>query len=306
MGTGTYRVLFVLGLAAFAAACGTPDVNGSNYRNSAPDRNRDNDDDDKAGGAGDAGGVVVAPPITPDTGDVDTNPADDKPPVTPTPTPLADVDKDGIADDVDCAPNDAAIAGTRLLNDPLTEDKGFFARADGFPASWSYNGGYVQSRLAASPDQAIFTKDAAISEAIVEVIAASTEITSTITPILRQMFITFGTKMNNGVLSAVGCGLEVDASQTPTQKTTVARLNGAPGSVTATPLNRVDRGAVQAKEEFKMKATLKGTTLTCQVVIGGATTTTATANVGTTTGSIGLYTNQTKALFKSASICKLR
>jgi len=290
-----------MGLSTFAAGCGAPDVNGTDLRRGSSSGSDDDDDTKKTKPTADAGSVV-SPPSTPDTGDVDTNPDDDKPPVTP----IADADKDGIADGVDCAPNDASIAGTRLLQDDLTADKGFFSQADGFPASWSYSAGYIQSRLAASPDQAIFTKDAAISEAIVEVTAASTEISSAITPILRQMFITFGTKMTGGILSAVGCGLEVDASQTVTQKTTVARLSGAPGSVTASPLNRVDRGPVQAKEEFKIKAVLKGTTLTCQVTIGAATTTTATANVGALTGSIGLYTNQTKALFKQASICKLK
>ena len=106
-------------------------------------------------------------------------------------------------------------------------------------------------------------------------------------------------------LTAVGCGLEVDGSQTVTQKTSVVRITGSATSASTTPLDRVDRTAVQAGEEFKMKGSLKNGVLTCEVTIKGNQTTTAKANVGALKGSIGLFTKQTKALFKQINACKL-
>lgn len=282
-------------------ACAAPDVSGSTYGS----RRGDDDDDDD-------GATTTKTRSEDDTttaaDTTTTTPADTATPTTPPPTTptVQDADKDGVPDDVDCAPNDAAIVGTKLAVDALTTDTGLFEPASGFGQNWSYNSGYVQTRLANAPDQALLKKDTNVSEATVEVIAASTEITSNITPVLRQMFITFGTTLNGTTLNAVGCGLEVDGTQTVSQKTTVARLNGGPTSVTTTPLDRVDRGAVQAGEEFKVKGTLKNGLLTCEVTIKGNQTTTAQANVGVTTGSIGFFTRQTKALFRQINACKLK
>jgi len=288
-------VLIALG----GVACAAPDVSGDDLGH-APNDGSEGTPDGKSKNS------EASKPAT----DTSTAPVPSSTTVTPTlptsTTPIIDSDKDGVADDVDCAPNDATIAGTTLLKDDLTTDKSLFAPATGFPADWSYSAGYVQTRLANAPDQTLLLKDAAVTNAIVEVTAASTEISSGITPILRQMFITFGTQVSGGNLTAVGCGLEVDASQNPTQKTSVVRLSGSATNVTSTPLDRVDRGAVQATEEFKMKGVLRNGTLTCSVTIGGTTTTTATAPVGQVTGSIGFFTRQTKALFKQASICKLK
>jgi hypothetical protein len=292
---GLVIALFSLG------ACAAPDVNGSDL-GSGPVTDG-NTSGGKKPGDNSAGSKVVDDPGATDPSP--TTPTPSSTTVTPT-LPIVDSDHDGVPDDVDCAPNDATIAGTTLLKDDLTTDKNLFAPATGFPADWSYSAGYVQTRLADAPDQTLLLKDAAVTNAIVEVTAASTEISSGITPILRQMFITFGTQVSGGTLTAVGCGLEVDASQTPTQKTSVVRLSGSATNVTSTPLNRVDRGAVQANEEFKMKGVLQNGTLTCTVTIGGTTTTTATASVGQVTGSIGFFTKQTKALFKQASVCKLK
>ncbi|MBX3227880.1 MAG: hypothetical protein KIT84_22995 [Labilithrix sp.] len=277
-------------------------MNGTGLRRGAAATSGDiggGDDKDNDATPSTTSGAPQTPAQTPNTGDVDLGDDDDDE------APIADRDKDGVADDVDCEPDNAAVAGTRLLQDDLLTDKGFFARADGFPASWVYNAGYVQGRLAASPDQAVFTKDPNVADAIVEVQAASTEIGNLATPNHRQMFITFATSMTNGVLSAVGCGVEVDGSQTVTQKTSIVRLNGSPGGITATPVVRVDREAVQVNEVFTMKGTFKANKVTCEVTVRGVTTT-ATATVAPVSGSIGFYTNQTKALFKQAKICKLK
>ena len=298
---GTIPSLFVVLFGM--AACAAPDVNGDVHGH------RGGDDDDDAPKTG----KVTETPATDDTTTATTASAetgDVKPPTTETTTPPAatikDADNDGIADDVDCAPNDASIAGTTIAIDDLTTDKGLIAPAPKFGLNWSFDGGYRQTRLANAPDYALFQKDARITEATVELTAASTEIGNVGTPTLRQMFITFGSTVTDGIVNAVGCGLEVDGTQTVTQKTTVAKLNGGPGGITTTTMNRVDRGAVQAGEEFKMKAVLKDGVLTCSVTIKGTDTTTAKATVGTLTGSIGLYTKQTKALFKSVNACKFK
>jgi hypothetical protein len=264
----------------------------------------DDDDDSSASPKKSGTGTGTGTGETTNTTPTDTTGT--TPSTSATTTPIADADKDGIADDVDCAPNDPSIAGSKLAVDDLTTDKQLLLPATGFANDWSYSGGYIQSRLANAPDESLLQKDPNVSEATVEVIAASTEISSGITPILRQMFITFGTTVTDGTLSAVGCGLEVDGSQTVTQKTTVARLTGNGTSVSSTPLDRVDRTAVQAGEEFKIKGTLKNGLLTCEVTIKGDQITTAKANVGVTKGSIGFFTKQTKALFRQLNACKLK
>lgn len=228
-------------------------------------------------------------------------------PTTPTPTGT-DSDGDGFIDTEDCDPSSAAIAGMKLLDDPLATEKGFFTSADGFPqASWSYDGtAYRQTRILDAGDTAIFNKDPSISDVTVEITAASTEITTAITPTLRQMFIVLGASVTGGSLSAVGCGIEVISGQAVTQKTSIVRLDGPSANVTTTVLQRVDRGAVNVNEEFKIKARLSGGTLNCDVTIGGATTSASTTGLGLLKGAVGLYTKQTKALFKQGKICKMK
>lgn len=292
--------LLLVSSGAATVACGAPDVSGSAY--GARSVGDDDDDTTKKQDPStetDATGATTTPTPTDTSGTTPTIPT------TPATPAIQDADKDGVADDVDCAPNDPGLAGTKLALDALATDTGLFEPAPGFGQSWSYSAGYVQTRLANAPDQALLKKDPNVSEATVELAAASTEISSGITPVLRQMFITFGTTITGTTLTAVGCGLEVDGSQTVTQKTSVVRITGSAASVSTTPLDRVDRTAVQAGEELKMKGTLKNGVLTCEVTIKGNQTTTAKANVGAVKGSIGLFTKQTKALFKQINACKL-
>lgn len=292
------RTLTALALAAAAVACGPADVNGSGLDHGI-EEGTPSSTKKSPGGTNDTSDT--ASPVTPSTS---TTPSAS---TTATAPPAPDADHDGVPDATDCAPNDASIAGTLLLNDPLANDNGFFSAATGFPAGdWTYAGALTQTRLANAPDAIFFAKDAAVTDAIVSVTASSTEVTSSFSPELRQMFITFQTKVDGGTLTGVGCGLEVDASASPTQQTSVVQLNGSPSHVASTPLNRVARGAVQVNELFQIKATLKNGLLTCDVTIGGNTTTTAQASVGSAAGSIGFLTNQTKALFKTANICKLK
>ncbi|MBX3230504.1 MAG: hypothetical protein KIT84_02775 [Labilithrix sp.] len=222
-------------------------------------------------------------------------PTDDDDDVAP---PIVDADAA-----VDCAPNDAGIVGTSLLEDELTTNKDFFAPAAGFPTTWSYDAGYVQTSLDNLPDQAIFTKYQDVGDVAVDVLATSTQVDNAITPIARQVFVTFGTKIEGGALSAVGCGIEL--LQGGQLFTSVVRLAGQPGAVQTTSLERTTRAAVAAGEEFRILAEVKGGTLRCRAIIKGVTTT-ATGTVGALTGALGFHANQTKARFRQARFCKLK
>lgn len=220
-----------------------------------------------------------------------------------------DSDGDGVPDEEDCEPRLRAV-GRRLLEDPLTTDKGLFESADGFPAaSWLYDAAYRQDRLANAGDTSVFVKHPTVGDVLVELRAASTGITTDFTPTLRQVFVLLGATIDDGRLDALGCGIEVDGAKSPTQRTSVVRLSGAASSVATTGIQQVTRGAVQVNEEFRIEARLSKGTLTCRVTqdVGGvATTTTATArDLGEVKGSIGLFTRQSKALFKQARICEL-
>ena len=218
-----------------------------------------------------------------------------------------DGDGDGIPDATDCDPASAALAGTKLVDDDLASDKGFFGALDGFPqASWAHDGTvYRQTRVVDAADTSVFLKDAMIGDVTAEVLTASTEVAA-ITPRLRQMFIVVGAIVSGGQLSALGCGIEVVGGEATEQKTSVVRLTGAPGAVATTPLQRVNRAPVQIDEQLSIKVRLVKGTLTCDVTNGGVTTTATASGLGAPTGSVGFFTRQTKALFKQARICKLK
>lgn len=294
-----WSIIGAMTCAPAMLACTAPDIGGTPYqggpRKPSSDGNRKKGDDETVtptqAGGGDDGEDVPAPGEN------------------PPPPPPADRDNDGAPDADDCDPLSPAL-GARLLEDDLATDKGLFTAADGFPqGSWSYDGtAYRQGRLLDASDVSVFVRDPAIGDVLVDVRAASTEISANITPRLRQMFIVLGTKVAGGQLSAIGCGVEVVEGETVEQKTSVVRLAGPPGSVTTTPLSRVDRAPLRVNEEFSIRARLVRGTISCEVTQGaGATPTTATASgLGTVTGSVGLFTRQTKALFKKARICRAK
>ncbi len=241
--------------------------------------------------------------------DDELTPSGDDPDDTTKPPPVAsppDGDGDGIPDATDCDPTSAAVAGTKLLEDDLASDKGYFGALEGFPqASWAHDGTvYRQMRVVDAADTSVFLKDATIGDLTAEVLTASTEVAA-ITPRLRQKFIVVGATVTGGQLSAHGCGIEVVGGEAVEQKTSVVRLTGAPSAVTTTPLQRVDRAPVQVDEQLSIKVRLVKGTLTCDVTNGGVTTTATASGLGKPTGSVGFFTRQTKALFKQARICKL-
>jgi hypothetical protein len=303
MRTANLAVLFIVMSSCASSACSPPDPRPSrpysSYRSA------------KDGGAGSSAttdgadleddGSTSAGPDDVDGGSSGGASSEQDPPSG------ADGDGDGVPDAVDCDPASSLTAGTKLLDDDLATDKAFFTAASGFSqASWTYDGAsYRQTRLIDEADAALFSKDAALGDQIVELRSASTEIAA-ITPRLRQIFILLGTTMTGGQLSALGCGVEVVQGQVTEQKTSVVRLSGGPSAMTTTPISRVDRAPLQVNEEFSIKAHLALGTLRCDVTVGGTTTTAVASNLGPVSGSVGLFTRQTKALFKQARICKLK
>lgn len=275
-----------LAVLASVAACGYPSVGDLAPTGGAP-TSRD------AGARRDAEG----PPLDPDAA---VDPPDGGAP------PATDTDNDGAPDDQDCDPLSTSL-GLRVVEDALSTDKGHFAAADGFVAgSWAYQtNAYRQTRLDATADLSFFVRDGAIGNVSIEIVTASTEVSAAITPKLRQIFVVLGAKSQGGQVDAHACGIEVVEGQAPEQKTSVVRLGGTPSAVTTTALDRVARAALQVNEEISIRARLEGGTLTCVVTQAGVQTT-AQANVGALTGSVGLFTRQSRALFKTARVCKLR
>jgi hypothetical protein len=219
----------------------------------------------------------------------------------------ADADSDGIGDACDCVPADAQIAAYMVAQDDLATEKGTFAPAPGFDAtSWSYgDGAYRLSRLALGANDATFLQTSKpLEDVFVEVRAASTEIANLSATDLRQIVILAGASSSATTFAATGCGIEVVEGLTPSQKISVLALGGSPGAVTTTATTRIDRTAVQANEEFKLRMIRRGGQMTCTVTVGDGGSFTATASGVGGPGAIGFLTRETKALFKDLKVCR--
>lgn len=295
---GALGLAVLVVLAGFGAACG--DASTSKI---APKLGSagEGDDDEAETRSGRGDGVLDEE----DAGGITGNE-----PSTPTP---GDDDGDGVPNADDCDPTSKAL-GRRIVEDSLGADKGLFAPATGFPtASWSFAGAaaYRQTRLADAADVSFYSQDADITDVQVEVTAASAEVSNAFTPRLRQIFIVVGATSAGGSFSGHACGIEVVQGETPEQRTTIVKLEGSPASVVSTVLQRVSRPAVQVNEDFGMKMRFSGGAMICDVTQpsapGGAITTQATANnLGALKGSVGVFTRQTKAIFKNIRVCGLK
>lgn len=290
----------ILGTIALltVAACGDASTSQRGGLDVPPRAGGDIDEDSTGAG----GEQTIAEP---------TDPAAEEETLPGQPVTMIDSDKDGIADEKDCDSTNPAI-GMRLVEDSLAADATLFAPATGFPTtSWSFaDSAYRQTRLADGGDAAFFMGDQAIGDVDVEVRTASTEISSALGPTLRQMFVLVGAKMENGTFTAWGCGAEVVAGMSPTQRTSVVKLSGAPGgAITTTAIQRTARTLLKEGEDYAIKARVSGGKITCTVMQGQdlATLTTAEAiDQGEIKGALGFYTRQTKAYFKNVKACKLQ
>lgn len=266
------------------------DGNRDDNRDGNRDDNRDDNGDGTLDGA-DAGSIEGT------GGDASSTNADD-------------TDGDGVPNADDCDPSSKSLK-RRIVEDTLGADKGLFAAAAGFPAtSWTFANvaAYQQTRLvdATTSDVSFFTKDSAIGDVQIEVTTASTEVSSAITPRLRQIFVVVGAT-SGGTFKGTGCGIEVVQGESPEQKTSIVKLEGPPSNVTTTVLQRVTRPAVQANEELSVKLRLEDGAMICDVSQAGGVMTTATASgLGALQGSIGFFTHQTKALFENVRVCSLK
>ena len=229
------------------------------------------------------------------------------PPEEAKPTPEPDADADGVPDARDCEPQNAAVVGTRLIDDALAVDAAIFAPATGFPASWAYaTEAYRQERLVNGADATLFKKNTLLADVDITAGSTSTEITSTISPRLRQMFVLVGARTEGDVFTAYRCGAEVVQGMSPEQQTSVVKLTGKPDAIVTTPIQRTAHN-VLLETEFSIRAQVKGGKITCTVSQGAGVVTTAEASgLADATGAIGFYTRQTKAAFKNVKACKLQ
>lgn len=221
-----------------------------------------------------------------------------------------DADGDGVPDAKDCDPASAAIKGTKLFNDTLVRDGALFAPPAGFPSTnWLYEtAAYRQTRLVDAGDVSLFGGDANVEDVDLEVSSASTEITSAITPRLRQLMVLFGARTENGVFTAYGCGAEVVQGMAPEQRTSIVKLSGNPGALTTTVLTRNARTTLQENEGFHIRVQVKSGAVKCTVAQGAAAnvvTTAEASGIADTKGFVGFFTRQTKAYFRDAKACKL-
>ncbi|HLU68259.1 MAG TPA: hypothetical protein VKZ63_18375, partial [Kofleriaceae bacterium] len=83
------------------------------------------------------------------------------------------------------------------------------------------------------------------------------------------------------------------------------QLAGSPEALSFTPVERINRAAVQVDEEFTMRMELRGDQMTCTVTLDGNDVTVAQGTVPLGAGAVGFHTRETKALFKSVRVCEL-
>ncbi|HEY8074547.1 MAG TPA: hypothetical protein VIF62_10560 [Labilithrix sp.] len=268
------------------AACSSAPVGGVDYTKAPPARGGDDSATGDDAGATDPG-----------AGD------DTSATVNPPPPPVADSGTTAPP----CDPMNPSM-GTKLLVDALDADRGLLAAIPGFPsASWSYSSGALhQTRLADAADATWISHDVSVDAVDVTVTAASTEISNSITPVLRQMFVLVGATVTGTTMHAYGCGAEVVDGLSPTQRTSVVELSGSAGSVTTTAMTRTARQALQVNETFTIHAHLApGGALTCTLTQAEGTTTASATIAGGAKGSVGLFTRQTKSSFATAKFCAL-
>ncbi len=272
----------------FLAACSSAPIGGLDYTKKAPPPRGSN------GASGSDAGAVG--------GDDSSTMGTDPPPPPP-----AQMDAGGGTTPPPCDPMNPS-AGTKLLVDPLDQDRGLLAPMPGFPAaSWSYaNKALDQTRLADAADAMWISHDVSVDAVDLTVTAASTEIASTITPVLRQMFVLVGATVTGTTMHAWGCGAEVVDGLSPTQRTSVVELSGSADAVTTTAMTRTARQPLQVNETFTIHAHLAaGGALTCTLTQAEGTTTASAMIAGGAKGSVGLFTRQTKSSFATAKFCAL-
>jgi hypothetical protein len=292
-------------LACLLLVLGTVACTATSYEDTRPDAASDQGGSDGGGGGG--GNGPDADPGLDEDGDHVDDIRDNCPHIAN--ADQADGDGDHFGDVCDCDPADPAIAAELVANDALAADTGLFAAGDGFSgANWRYaNSALDQTRLVNNAtDVALLQNAAPLTNVLIEVTAASTEIMEFDTTDLRQIFLLARASSAADKFAAIGCGIEVVEGLTPTQKTSAVTLAGKPAAVTTTPRQRTNRAAVQVNEQFRLRMDLIGDKLTCSATIAGVKTTATATGLAVSAGSVGLLARETKAAFKNVRICSYR
>jgi hypothetical protein len=312
MGTTTRGMAWVLGcVCALGAQIGSgAETGGEELELPAPQRAEGTDDAEPGGGSSvepeETGGLE--PQGKPIDSDGDGVPdASDNCPSTANPD-QEDGDGDGYGDACDCDPASADVAAETFVESALSDDSGVFAPASGFePGNWSFaNERYEQLVLTKGLTNASVVQGSGnLDNVRIDVVASSTAIQNTADD-LRQLMLLVGASSAGGQFSAIGCGAEVVAGEAVPQKAGIVSLSGAPGaSLARTALQVVDRPLLPVNKELELSLDLKDGNLSCTVVQDG-TPYTATASGVSAKGSIGLFTRETRAYFKSFRACTYR
>jgi hypothetical protein len=219
-----------------------------------------------------------------------------------------DGDGDGYGDACDCDPADAAVFGEAFIESSLAEDSGLFAPAPGFEAAnWSFaNERYQQGVVTKGVTNAVLANGSnEIDDVRIDVVASSTGIQET-NDDFRQLMLLVGASSNGGQFTAIGCGAEVIDAETPRRTAGVIELAGSAGqALSRTPLQTVERPLLSVNKEIALSLDLKDGNMTCTVVQDGVPYTTSVSGLAAK-GSIGLFTRETRAYFKSFRACTYR
>jgi hypothetical protein len=299
----------ITAIAACAFACAAPSIEGS------PLKKRPTGLD---GGGVDPTGVPTEDDST-SGGIANGNPdqaGDPGVPGTPAPdggvmtidgnVPATDTDLDGAPDAVDCDPASSAL-GFRVAEDDLATAKGLLKGAPGFDANaWIQSTGADRQQMLRDEGDASFFNSPDLESVLVEVKAASTAISTTFSPKLRQNFVIVGATSSVNDFSAYGCGVEVVEGAVSELKASVVKLSGSPSSIYTSPLKRADRDPLDINEEFGIRVKVSGGNITCTVVQAKREITVVAQGVGIVRGAVGFFTRQTKARYSNARVCVVK
>jgi hypothetical protein len=299
----------ITAFAACAFACAAPSIEGSPLKKPPvkPDGGlidpTDTTVDDESG----SGGIANGNPDQPGNPGVPGVPGPDGGVMTiDGNVPATDSDLDGAPDALDCDPASSAL-GFRVAEDDLATAKGLLKGAPGFDANaWIHSAGAYRQQMLRDAGDASFFNAPDLDGVLVEVKAASTAISTSFYPKLRQNFVVVGATSSVNDFSAYGCGVEVVEGAYSELKASVVKLTGSPANVYTSPLKRADRDPLNIDEEFTIRVKVSGGNITCTVLQAKREITVVAQGVGTVRGAVGFFTRQNKARYSNARVCVVK
>ena len=221
-----------------------------------------------------------------------------------------DGDGDGIGNPCDCDPQDPEI-GPELETLDLGDPESLLP-AQGYAfGSWTHNaalGTTLQNRAVDNGfDSVLLALNNQQQNVFIEVTASAQAAVAG----SNDRIIGLSARYQDGAnATGVNCGIRVDVAETTnTQRLQLLNISGTSGNPTLTKLENQPRYAVILDEQFKLSFKLKGATASCTMTFlddNPPTTLTIGANNATNqTGSIGLFTRETKATYSNVKICQV-